>query len=372
MLSKTKRGLMGGIAVVLLKKYEFRPDYRNIVMAANNQWAPRLPLYEHAVGAKVIFETVGTRPFDKMFSKDMAESRRGFREYWDFWRQMGYDTASMEFCLCGVLVGGGALGEHKDGCIKNRADFERYPWKDIPRLYFEAYAPYIRNFAEACPPGMRAIGGVGNGLFETVQDLVGYMDLCYIKGDDEELFEDIFKAMGDVQYRIWERFMEEFSDVFCVLRFGDDLGFNTMTLISTDDIRKNIIPQYRRITDKVHAMGKPFLLHSCGNLFAVFDELIDGAKIDAKHSNEDGIAHFSTWVERYGDRIGNFGGIDTDVLCRYPETYIKDYILDCLDKVQERGGIAFSSGNSIPDYVPAEGYLAMIDTIRAWRQDHRL
>ena len=77
-------------------------------------------------------------------------------------------------------------------------------------------------------------------------------------------------------------------------------------------------------------------------------------------------------MERYGDRIGNFGGIDTDVLCRYPETYIKDYILDCLDKVQERGGIAFSSGNSIPDYVPAEGYLAMIDTIRAWRQDHRL
>ena len=155
--------------MVLLKKYEFQPDYRNIVMAANNQWAPRLPLYEHAVGAKVIFETVGTRPFDKMFSKDMAESRQGFREYWDFWRQMGYDTASMEFCLCGVLVGGGALGEHKDGCIKNRADFERYPWKDIPRLYFEAYAPYIRNFAEACPPGMRAIGGVGNGLFETVR-----------------------------------------------------------------------------------------------------------------------------------------------------------------------------------------------------------
>lgn len=109
--------------MVLLKKYEFQPDYRNIVMAANNQWAPRLPLYEHAVGAKVIFETVGTRPFDKMFSKDMAESRQGFREYWDFWRQMGYDTASMEFCLCGVLVGGGALGEHKDGCIKNSCGF---------------------------------------------------------------------------------------------------------------------------------------------------------------------------------------------------------------------------------------------------------
>ncbi len=356
----------------ILKKYETAPDYRNIVMAARNQWAPRLPLYEHGVGAKVILETTGKRPYDSWFSKDMEESRQAFREFWDFWRQMGYDTASMEFGTCGALVGGGALGAHKEGCIKDRADFERYPWEEIPQRYFEMYAPYIRNFAETCPEGMRAIGGVGNGIFEAVQDIVGYMDLCYIKGDDEELFEDLFKAMGEVEFKIWDRFMDEFSDVFCVLRFGDDLGFNTMTLISPDDIRKNIIPQYRRITDKVHSKGKPFLLHSCGNLFAVFDDIIDGAKIDAKHSNEDGIAHFSEWVRRYGDRIGNFGGIDTDVLCRFSPDYIRDYILDCLEKVQGHGGIAFSSGNSIPDYVPTEGYLAMVDTIRQWRQDRRL
>ena len=46
------------------------------------------------------------------------------------------------------------------------------------------------------------------------------------------------------------------------------------------------------------------------------DDLIEKAGIDAKHSNEDQIAHFSKWVELYGERIGNFGGIDTDVLCR--------------------------------------------------------
>ncbi|MGL4737436.1 MAG: uroporphyrinogen decarboxylase family protein [Cellulosilyticaceae bacterium] len=111
---------------------------------------------------------------------------------------------------------------------------------------------------------------------------------------------------------------------------------------------------------------KPFLLHSCGNLFQIFDDLIDLAKIDAKHSNEDAIAHFSIWVERYGDRIGNFGGIDTDVLCRQSPAYIQDYILDCLDKVKGHGGIAFSSGNSIPDYVPTDGYLAMIEMISRW------
>lgn len=356
----------------ILKKYEFQPDYNNIVKVATNQWVDRVPLYEHIIAGNAIYQTTGYKPYDTMFSTNMAESKEGFRQYWDFWRQMGYDTASFEFGVGGVLIGGGALGNHKDGCIKDRADFERYPWDEIPKIFFERYAPYIRNFAKTCPDGMRAIGGVGNGLFESVQDIVGYMDLCYIKGDDEELYQDLFKAMGDVQFKIWDRFMDEFSDVFCVLRFGDDLGFNSSTLISAEDIKKNILPQYRRITDKVHSKGKPFLLHSCGNLFEVFDDIIDIANIDAKHSNEDSIAHFSVWAEQYGDRIGNFGGIDTDVLCRYSYDYIHDYIFDCLNKVNGLGGIAFSSGNSIPDYVPVEGYMAMVDAVREWRQDKRL
>ena len=359
-------------AMEILKKYAIQPDYNNIVKVATNHWVERIPIYEHIIGSKPIFETTGNRPCDIWFSKDMSESEEGFRQYWDFWKQTGYDTASMEFGVCGALVGGGALSNQTEGCIKDRTDFERYPWDEIPQLYFDMYAPYIRNFEKTCPAGMKAIGGVGNGIFESVQDIIGYMNLCYIKADDEELFEDIFKAMGEVQFKIWNRFMDEYSNAFCVMRFGDDLGFKSSTLIAPNDIRKHILPQYRRITDKVHSKGKPFLLHSCGNLFEVFDDIIDIANIDAKHSNEDAIGHFSVWVEKYGDRIGNFGGIDTDVLCRYNYDYIRKYILDCLDKVKGRGGIAFASGNSIPDYVPTEGYHAMIDTIREWRQDKRL
>lgn len=356
----------------LVKKYVFEPDYNNMVQVACNRWVDRIPLYEHIIGEKVIREITGSNPYELCNSKDRADSREGFRQYWNFWKQMGYDTASMEFGLCGALVGGGALGDHKEGCIKDRSDFERYPWDEIPERYFSMYADQIRNFAAACPAGMKAVGGVGNGLFEAVQDIVGYIDLCYIKADDEELYADLFKAMGDVQYKIWDRFMDEFSDVFCILRFGDDLGFKSSTLLSADDIRTHILPQYRRITDKVHSKGKPFLLHSCGNLFSVFDDIIDIANIDAKHSNEDEIAHFTIWVEKYGDRIANFGGIDTDVLCRYSREYIRDYVLDCLNRIKGRGGIAFSTGNSIPDYVPTEGYLAMIETVREWRQDQEV
>lgn len=355
----------------LIQYKDFEPDYRNMVSAARNHWVDRIPLYEHTIGQKVMYEITGTKPLDLIYSDNPADQKEGFRQFWDFWKRMGYDTASIEFCVTQILIGGGALGNHAEGCIKDRSDFNAYPWDELIERYFSEFSQRFDLLLETCPAGMKAVGGIGNGIFECVQDLVGYIDLCYLRSDDEELYADLFKKMGDVHAAIWERFLNRYSDAFCVLRFGDDLGFNTMPLLPTDDIVNLILPQYRRITDLVHRTNRPFLLHSCGNLFSVFDQIIDIANIDAKHSNEDGIAHFSVWVDRYGDRIGNFGGIDTDVLCRCSEQEIHDYVLDSLKRVKGHGGIAFSSGNSIPDYVPTTGYLAMIDTVRQWRGEQK-
>ena len=61
--------------------------------------------------------------------------------------------------------------------------------------------------------------------------------------------------------------------------------------------------------------------------------------------------------------------LDLETTGRYSPDYIRDYIFDCLEKVKGHGGIAFSSGNSIPDYVPTEGYLAMVNAVREWRGD---
>lgn len=355
-----------------MKKFDFTPDYNNIVMAARNQVPARLPLYEHIIGARMIQDITGKDPYPLMNSDDPALREEGFAHYWNFWRSMGYDTASYECCINEILPGGGALGSHVDPVIKDREDFEKYPWDTLEDLYFEKFGPRFEALAKTCPEGMKAIGGVGNGVFESVQDLVGYMDLCFMKEDDPELYADLFKKVGEIHAAIWKRFLRDYSDAYCVLRFGDDLGFNTMTLLSTEDIIEHILPRYRVVTDMVHATGRPFLLHSCGNLFKVFPDIIEKANIDAKHSNEDGIAHFSVWVDQFGDQIGNFGGIDTDVLCRQSPEYIHDYILDCLKKVDGHGGIAFASGNSIPDYVPTEGYLAMVETIREYRGDKEI
>lgn len=96
------------------------------------------------------------------------------------------------------------------------------------------------------------------------------------------------------------------------------------------------------------------------------DDLI-AAGIDAKHSNEDQIAYFPEWVKRYGDKIGNFGGIDTDAVCCLDRQEMREYINDVYRTCKGHGGFAFGSGNSIPNYVPVDRYLNMNEIIRELR-----
>ena len=130
-----------------------------------------------------------------------------------------------------------------------------------------------------------------------------------------------------------------------------------------------ILPQYKKVVSLVHRAGKPFLLHSCGNIFEIMEPLISEVGIDAKHSNEDQIAPFPVWVEKYGSRIGNFGGIDTDAVCRLSEEEIREYVSDIFRRCRGHGGFAFGTGNSIPDYVPVDKYISMIQAARTCRKE---
>jgi uroporphyrinogen decarboxylase len=345
----------------------FKPDYNNIVDAARNKKPRRFPLYEHGISFYHMEKVLGAKFVDLFWSKDKSELLEFHRHNANFYKTLGYETVTWERGITSVMPGNGALGAHQPGAIKTRKDYETYPWDVIEKKYFETWSGHFEALRQMMPEGMKAIGGPGNGVFECVQDVVGYEHLCLLLGDDPKLYEELFAKVGEVNYGVWKRFMAEFGDIFCVLRFGDDLGYKAATMLPPAHIRKFIIPQYKKIIDLVHSYNKPFLLHSCGNLFEIMDDLIDTAGIDAKHSNEDVIAPFSVWTQRYGKRIGNFGGIDMDELVQRTPEQIKAYTLNVARQASNCGGIAFGSGNSIPDYVPLEGYLSMVNTIRQFR-----
>jgi uroporphyrinogen decarboxylase len=344
----------------------FEPDYRNLLDAARNRPARRLPLYEHLVDC-VHMERVLGAPVDALRRGTTQERREFHRRCARFYLLMGYDAIPFERCVCTVVQDGVCLSGRAPGMVTSREELSRLDVEALADRYFKLWDDDFSLLAEEMPAGMKAVGGVGNGVFEIAQDLSSYTQLCMIRVDDPGLFADIFRTVGDLEVRIWKRFIAAHADAFAVLRFGDDLGYKASTMLSPEDLRAHVLPHYKRIVDMVHAAGKPFLLHSCGNIFPIMDELIDAVGIDAKHSNEDEIAPFGEWVRRYGDRIGNFGGIDMGSVCRLAPRDVERKVLDIIHETEGRGGIAVSTGNSMPAYVPTENYVAMARALRRHR-----
>jgi len=361
-------GLQTPVPFMCYAKHKFVPDYRNIVNAATNKKSDRIPLYEHSISASIMEKITGKKIKD-LPGGNFSDIKEFYRQYNHFFPDMGYDTVSCEFNAGEPMPGSGSLGGHKQGVIQTRKDFEEYPWDSLPDNFFNYHREHIRAFVETLPEGVKGIGGVGYGVFECVQDITGFENLCYIKADDEELYRGLFEKVGSMLAAIWTRLLAEYGDAFCVCRCGDDLGFKSATLLPPEDIRALVIPQYRRIISIIHAAGKPFLLHSCGCIFDVMEDLI-GAGIDAKHSNEDVIAPYSRWINDYGSRIGNFGGIDTDTLSASSHVDLVSYATGIFRLCEAKGrGVAIGSGNSIPDYVSPDRYCQMLDTVRTLRKE---
>jgi uroporphyrinogen decarboxylase len=343
----------------------FVPDYRHMLDVLANRRPARLPVYEHIISPRIMEQVLGVE-FADLENGEGDDLDHFFREYCRFWQEMTYDTVSYEVVITGILPQHGAIMGGA-GPIQNRADFERYPWEDLTSRFWAEAEPKFEALAANLPPGMRALGGVGNGIFEISEDLVGFQYLPYIMVDDPELFAALYQKIGDLMVDIWTVFLQRHSETFAICRFGDDLGFKTSTLVSPALIRQVVLPQYKRVIDLIKGAGKPFLWHSCGKIFAIMDDVI-ALGIDAKHSNEDVIAPYDEWIARYGSRIGLLGGIDVDILCRHDPAAI-------VEEVFERGrrfratarGYALGSGNSIPEYVPVDGYLAMLEAARRIR-----
>jgi uroporphyrinogen decarboxylase len=113
---------------------------------------------------------------------------------------------------------------------------------------------------------------------------------------DPELFTDLFNKIGDLYVTLWSKMIADYSDIFIFFRMGDDLGHKTSTMLAPDTIKTHILPQYKKVINLVHAADKKFLLHSCGCIFDVMDDIITFG-IDVKHSNEDQIATFDKWID---------------------------------------------------------------------------
>ena len=260
------------------------------------------------------------------------------------------DTASLQ------RTGGREYINEHIGPITNWDEFESYLWPQ-PEAWFSRSLEW---YEAHLPDDMCVVGSGGFAHFaEYVIWLMGYETFCYALHDQRDLVAAISQRLVTIYTEFLERLLQ-FERVKII--FGsDDMGFRSGTLMKPADLREFVLPGHRKLARMTHDAGRPYLLHSCGNLHDIMDDLIDDVGIDAKHSFEDTIETVTDAKTGYGQRIALLGGIDVDFLCRADEAQIRQRVRTTLKHCQPGGGYCLGTGNSVTNYIPVDNYLAMLD-----------
>jgi uroporphyrinogen decarboxylase len=246
------------------------------------------------------------------------------------------------------------------GIIRTMNDFEEYPWPDPDRLDWREMEWYEKNL----PDDMAVYALTAHQLEELVW-LMGYEGLCMAMFDQPELVDAMAERIESLETEFTRRLVQ-----FDCVRFvwgSDDMGYKTGTMVQPDFIREKVLPCHAECARIAHDAGRTYLLHSCGNLDQIMDDIIDAVKVDAKHSFEDVIRPMSETKRLWGDRIGLIGGVDVDFLCRADEDAIRARVRETLAACLPGGGYVLGTGNSVANYIPPDNYLLMLDEGRRWK-----
>jgi len=195
------------------------------------------------------------------------------------------------------------------------------------------------------------------GVLENVIILVGYDNLCLMLYDNPSLVEAIFNRVGMTLLKYYELALEH--DTVGLLMSNDDWGFKHQTFLSPADMRKYVFPWHKKYVDLAHSKKIPALLHSCGYAGEIMDDIINMG-YDGKHSFEDTIVTVEDSYELYQGRIAILGGIDLNFIITSSEEKITNRCYAMLKRAEGRGGYALGTGNSVPEYIPQDNFIALL------------
>jgi len=329
------------------------PDFAQLLRVLDRR-APRRPtLFEFFLNTSLYRQVTGSA----------ADPHWGTPEFWALaaraYALLGYDYATthasnMSFPVRPSENHKSSRSRELTSLIHDRASFEAYAWPNPDGCD----GVNLERVAAALEPGMKAIVFGPCGVLENVMAVVGYETLCLMMADDPDLTQEVFDAVGSRLYRYYEIALQH-PAVGAVI-INDDWGFATQTMLSPDQMRQYVFPWHQRMVALAHRANRPAILHSCGNLDEVWEDIIEVMRYDGKHSYEDKILPVEEAYERYGRRIAILGGIDLDYVCRETPQGVEARSRAMLERAATRGAYALGTGNSVPDYVPPENYFAMI------------
>jgi uroporphyrinogen decarboxylase len=342
------------------------PDFERLKKAILRQEQPqRIPFFEIQIDSELMAALLNEpvpSPFDttrehiqKKLRQDIGLMHRLGYDYVIVWNMpiipgnfmLADDTASLNRGFRGWQA-------ETEGPITCRDDYEDFRWPDLTGKKYSRF----EFVGEHLPPRMMVIASLP-GVFEVVRGLMGLTNLCYLLHDDTSLVADIFERVGGITLQAVENLSS--LDVVGGIVLAEDMGFKNDLMMSPEHFQRHVMPWHKKMAEHVHSRDKIFILHACGKIEKIMQNLVHDVGIDARHSFEDQVTPIEEAKRMYGQHIGVLGGVDMDLLARGSEADVRKRVREIATVCASGGGFALGTGNSAANYIPPENFLAMLD-----------
>lgn len=249
-------------------------------------------------------------------------------------------------------------------------DLKSYPWPDpYDPGRIEGLREQARYLHDQTPYAVVA-NAPAHGLFEGGCRLRGYDTFLMDFAANQDFVRTFFDCLLDLQLKLVDIYMGEIGEYIDIIWLGDDVCTQRGPYISPGMYRRLVKPYFTEYIRRIQKYTRARIMHHCcGACSALIPDYLEmGIEILTPSQPEAEGMHPERLKRLYGERMTFHGGIGLqNLLPRGSREEIIAEVRATARILGRGGGYILAAAHTIPDDVPAENVIAMLEAARDLR-----
>jgi uroporphyrinogen-III decarboxylase len=224
----------------------------------------------------------------------------------------------------------------------------------------------VKNYKEArknCSDKVYPIAFVV-GIHELTWESMGFVEYARYLKTNPSFVRRVFTEHAKFDEELAKLFIDAGAEVLAI---GDDVAYKKNLMISPKMWAEFVQPLATSIVNAIHKRGGLVFMHSDGYITPLIDLIIKTGYDGLQSLEPLAGVNLGEVKEKYGDKLGLIGGIDTSQLLPFgTETDVKNAVKQAIRVAAKGGGYAIGPCTEIHWECKPENVLAMIKYARKY------